>query len=81
MFFLSAGLDYVTEILNIVNFQPPGDSVVCTTIEIIDDLLALENEEMLVLDLTVLEGQVTLGGNRKSTVKIQDNDGMFVMPK
>ena len=75
--FHSAGLDYDPGILNFVNFQPPGDSVVCTTFEIIDDLVAMEEEEMFVIDVTGVEGQITIAEMCRATVTIQDNDGII----
>ena len=62
-----AGLDYIPGIMNLVTFQPPGDSVVCTRFEIIDDMIALENNETFVVHF----------GNNQTTVTILDNDGMY----
>jgi len=59
----------------LLNFQPPGDSVVCTSFEIIDDLLALEEEEKFVVDVGPEEGDVEIGENNHTTVTIVDNDG------
>lgn len=61
--------------MNFVNFQPPGDSVVCSSIEIIDDSLALEEEERFLIFPTLVEGQITIGELSQATVTIQDNDG------
>lgn len=72
----TAGLDYVPGILNIVNFQPPGNSVVCTTFDIIDDLIALEDEETFVIDVTVDEGPIEIGDTNRTVVSIKDDDGM-----
>ena len=70
-------MDYIPGILNFVNFQPPGDSVVCTTFEIIDDLLGLEDEEEFIIDVGVFEGPVEIGSNNRTVVIIQDDDGKF----
>ena len=71
-----AGLDYFPGIVNLVSFQPAGDSVVCTSFEIIDDLLALEEDERFVVDFAPEEGEFQVGGNSQTAVIIQDNDGM-----
>ena len=73
----AAGLDYDPGILNFVNFQPPGDSVVCTTFKIIDDLVAMEEEELFVIDVTGVEGQISIAEMCRTTVTIQDNDGII----
>ena len=73
---LSAGLDYIPGFLNFVSFQPPGDSVTCTTIEVVDDRVALEEEERFLLFLTAVGGQIMIGEMGQTTVIIQDNDGM-----
>lgn len=70
-----AGLDYVPGVTNLAAFQPPGDSVVCTSFEIIDDLLALEEDEKFVVDVGPEEGDVEIGDNNHTTVTIVDNDG------
>ena len=72
-----AGQDYVPGILNSVNFQPPGDSVVCTSFEIIDDLLGLEDVERFVIDVAPFEGPVTIGRINRTVISIEDNDSTY----
>ena len=72
-----AGLDYVPGILNFVNFQPPGDSVVCTSFEIIDDLLGLEDVERFFIDVVAFEGPVEIGRINRTVISIEDNDSML----
>ena len=72
----SAGLDYIPGILNFVNFQPPGDSVACSAIEVVDDRVALEEEERFLLFLIAVGGQIMIGEMSQTTVIIHDNDGM-----
>ena len=60
-----------------MNFQPPGNSVVCTSFEIIDDLLALEDEERFVIDVTASEGPIEIGDTSRTVVSIEDDDGMW----
>ena len=73
-----AGLDYIpgTVGTNLIGFQPPGDSVVCTSFRIIDDLLALEEDEKFVIDVDTGEGPVEIGSNNRTEVTIEDNDGI-----
>lgn len=47
----------------------------CTSFDIIDDLIALEEEEIFVVDFRPEEGDFTIGDNFQTTVTIQDNDG------
>ena len=49
--------------------------MVCTSFEIIDDLLALEEDEKFVVDVGPEEGDVEFGDNNRTTVTILDNDG------
>ena len=72
----AAGLDYVPGISNLAVFQPPGNSVVCTSFEIIDDLLALEEDEKFIIDTAPEEGEFEIGDNNQTVVTIKDNDGM-----
>ena len=71
----TADLDYSPGILNLVTFQPPGNSVVCTRFEIIDDPLALEGEEKFVIDVSPRLGQVRIGRKNRTVITIEDNDG------
>ena len=71
----SAGLDYVPGGARLVTFQPPGDSVLCTAFEIIDDQLGLEGEERFVVHLRPEDGDVQIGDNDRVSVIILDNDG------
>ena len=87
VFFLTtpAGLDYLPDIvdmnmdmnMNLVTFQPAGDAVVCISFAIIDDMLALEEDERFVVDFGPEEGEFQVGGNSQTAVIIQDNDGML----
>lgn len=63
---------------NLAAFQPAGDSVVCTSFEIIDDLLALEEDEKFVVDVGPEEGDVEFGDNNRTTVTILDDDGTYI---
>jgi len=65
----------VPGVTNLAAFQPSGDSVVCTSFEIIDDLLALEEDEKFVVDVGPEEGDVEFGDNNRTTVTILDDDG------
>jgi len=65
----------VPGVTNLATFQPSGDSVVCTSFEIIDDLLALEEDEKFVVDVGPEEGDVEFGDNNRTTVTILDDDG------
>lgn len=47
----------------------------CTSFEIIDDSIALEEEEIFMVDFRPEEGEFTIGENFQTTVTIQDNDG------
>ena len=81
-FLHSAGLDYIPGILNFVNFQPPGDSVVvCTTFEIIDDRLGLEDVERFVIDVAPFEGPVEIGTINRTVINIEDNDSKLQYSK
>ena len=70
-----AGLDYVPGGARLVTFQPPGDSVLCTAFEIIDDQLGLEGEERFVVHLRPEDGDVQIGSTDQATVTIWDDDG------
>ena len=62
-------------ISNLAIFQPAGNSVVCTSFEIIDDLLALEENEKFIIDFAPEEGNFEIGDNNQTVVTIKDNDG------
>ena len=69
-----ADLDYIPGILNFVNFQPPGDSAVCTTFEIIDDMIGLEDVERFVIDVVSFDGSVVIGRINRTVINIEDSD-------
>ena len=55
-----------------LNF-PASENVICTDIDITDDLLALEGDERFMVDFTVTDPDVIVGPS--SIVTIIDNDG------
>lgn len=73
-----ADLDYTSRTANRITFQSAKDSVVCTSFEIIDDSIALEEEETFVVDFRSEEGEFAIGDNIQTTVTIQDNDGRWL---
>ena len=49
--------------------------MVCISFDIIDDLLALKEDEKFVVDVGPEEGDVEFGDNNQTTVTILDDDG------
>ena len=62
--------------MDLVGFQPPGDSEVCTSFGIIDDLLALEEDDKFAIHVDTAQGPVEIGPNNRTNVTIEDNDGV-----
>ena len=56
---------------------PTRNNTACTTIEVVDDRLALEGAEQFIVELTLPPGQsaLQLGTNRQIIITIIDNDG------
>ena len=49
----------------------------CTSFEIIDDLLGLEDVERFVIDVAPFEGPVTIGSINRTVISIEDNDSTY----
>lgn len=49
----------------------------CTSFEIIDDSIALEEDEVFVVNFSPEEGEFTIGDNSQTKVTIHDNDGKY----
>ena len=74
----TAGFDYLPGNQNLVTFEPSGDSVVCTSFIIIDDVIALEGVERFVIDVVPGEGRIDIGRNNRTVITIEDNDGRLI---
>lgn len=72
-----AGQDYVPGLLNFVNFQPPGNATACTSFDIIDDQIGLEDLESFIVDVIPIQGPVRIGRINRTVVHIEDNDSML----
>ena len=68
-------MDFVPGDHNLVSFQPSGDSVACTNFEILDDLIALEDVEIFLIDVRIVEGPAEIGLSDLTVVIIEDDDG------
>lgn len=59
-------------------FRTPGNSISCTTFDIIDDKIALEENETFSIEVVPVAGPVEIGRKNRAMITIEDDDGMYI---